>query len=1335
MRDLSRDDDFLSHLLVEKLGTGAAPLVVHKMDAGRTIPKANPDSLMQIVRTLVTAKGPPQAAIRVAVDELLTHASRYFELYLPTGSIEIAHTSRYSHKTGKSELCILATRPLNTGTVITELKGSMADLTDEEDMELKRIDATCVDGVQIRRDFSVIHSKQLKKNHLFLGPARFVNHDCDHNVELFREGRYITFRVIKPIGVGEEVTAHYGDGYFGRDNRHCLCETCEKLGRGGYATDAEDDEASDSGPGSPLQPRGRRAAPSVDSDSDSEEEEAVVVNVNARSTRRGVYAVVKDKERIKGKGKEKAAASELVEGAEIELEAEVEQDISSDLTSLPPSRSSAPVPPSKGNGLMTPEPDPQLQEWLRGVGAEGASVPSTPTKGGMRGASTSTSVLSTPTSFRSVIATRAQKAKKAATAEDDVAEDELPDASVSVSVSARGSGRGRGRRGRGRGFRGRGRGGRSRADMDQPRQLETPPLTAESASVSVATSIRSSSRIRSRGGDVTNLSRLTTPVPVSSSLSRAVEPTGRKDKGKERASEESESESVSEDGEDEPEPEPEMRTLRPRASLHGHLLAAHGLEHPVMERAEAPRGEDGKLLPTCITCRNVLPVIHVEGKPVWGLVLGRTGKRGRPKKNIEAECPRCLRHSEIYGLKWPERRPGDRSSAFLPTPRETRNSTPITHSALAALDRKLAFAKHGYAMPKRPYKRRREVEETEDGPPAKRAKPIDKPAATSTGRPRGRPPKHRVGMSTKAKQLLKVDTLKVIPKASPIKAKAAPVAKASASTNSGRRSGRTRVPSIKLRESVPPRLRSQSRAAHSASRPPTSSSTSASGSSSSLSGPETESVVGSLMEPPSTPVKRKREGEGEEDSPKVMTPKSLAVAAQPRESNGRFGKKSHTNGRFKRNNSALSGAGRRSRQQRALMRLRRLTKKNISTPRCDNEVHPGSEGSSSDLVTSGTSDEASSPSRKRPIEDEGEDEDMAELSAKRIRIGEDLEDLDLDAVSDGDQDEEEDDAMGDSEPEYMFRPALFSSRGNSGAGLLCAPNPMSFARRKWSVTPIVSQNSVDGGQSSTDDNDTDLPPTPEDDQDAPVVNAEELAEQLECAEDEDGDSEHTMSVSYSRPILSAPALGGKLLKPSPHNLARRRWAPPPPPKVQEERANGLLNRFGDLEYPYTSDEEDNDIRGPAEGLLELARSPKSPILAARSSRASTISDLSAPAALLELSRTPKPTGPSSNSRGISLGSTGSTGSSELVVEQLVSMSPSPRPASLGSPWSGSPRSIGGTPTIQQSPSLPWKQISIREADIPYLKDRSRSFSANLHSSPVTFERARWCDPSSESDSS
>ena len=51
----------------------------------------------------------------------------------------------------------------------------MADLTEEEDKELKGTDVGHAEGVGIRRDFSVIHSKQLKKNHLFLGPARFVN--------------------------------------------------------------------------------------------------------------------------------------------------------------------------------------------------------------------------------------------------------------------------------------------------------------------------------------------------------------------------------------------------------------------------------------------------------------------------------------------------------------------------------------------------------------------------------------------------------------------------------------------------------------------------------------------------------------------------------------------------------------------------------------------------------------------------------------------------------------------------------------------------------------------------------------------------------------------------------------------------------------------------------------------------------------------------------------------------------------------------------------------------------------------------------------------------------
>lgn len=302
VRDLSKDDDFLSHLLVEKLGTGVVPLYVHKMDPSHRLPKVDAGDLMEIVRRLVESKSGPQIAVRQAVDALLalppvryylrpytqkqinafaTHASRYFELYNPHGSIEIAHTSRYSHMTGKSELCILATRPLTPGMVIAELKGSMAHLSKEEDRELKRTDLRNSD---IRRDFSVIHSRQMKKNHLFLGPARFVNHDCENNCELFREGKYITFRVVRPVAIGEEITAHYGDGYFGRRNRYCLCETCEKNGRGGY-TPENNNGGSNSDVGG-----------SEDDFSDSEPTPAAVGNVNERRTRRGVYAIIQEQD-------------------------------------------------------------------------------------------------------------------------------------------------------------------------------------------------------------------------------------------------------------------------------------------------------------------------------------------------------------------------------------------------------------------------------------------------------------------------------------------------------------------------------------------------------------------------------------------------------------------------------------------------------------------------------------------------------------------------------------------------------------------------------------------------------------------------------------------------------------------------------------------------------------------------------------------------------------------------------------------------------------------------------------------------------------------------------
>ncbi|KAK7472765.1 histone lysine methyltransferase Set9, variant 2 [Stygiomarasmius scandens] len=437
MHDLSKDDDYLSHLLVEKLGTGAVPLLVHKMDSSCRLPKTPASDLLKIVRRLVQTKGPITQLVNRAVDDLLrlapvryylqsytqkqinafaTHASRYFELYNPGGSIEIAHTSRYSHRTGKSELCILATRNLVPGTVITELKGSMANLTDEEDRELKRTDLRHSD---IRRDFSVIHSKSMKKNHLFLGPARFVNHDCENNCELFREGRYITFRVIKPIALGEEITAHYGDGYFGRKNRNCLCETCEKKGRGGYAPVQNDDvsDSSDSDSDSDV----------YSSDVSSEEEKDKNVNLDERRTRRGVYAVVtKEDESDESEDEEEdvvplAGATDIPSAVEIELTTEA--DTISELTSLVSSR--APSNTEHPGPSHSQTPDPSGSASAARSTSSLSSLSSTEDK-------SSASTSSTP--FRSIISTRRQKAQEEART---AAESPTPSRTTSVSPSKR----------------------------------------------------------------------------------------------------------------------------------------------------------------------------------------------------------------------------------------------------------------------------------------------------------------------------------------------------------------------------------------------------------------------------------------------------------------------------------------------------------------------------------------------------------------------------------------------------------------------------------------------------------------------------------------------------------------------------------------------------------------------------------------------------------------------------------------------------------------------------------------------------------------------------------
>ncbi|KAJ3176542.1 Histone-lysine N-methyltransferase set9 [Geranomyces variabilis] len=152
------------------------------------------------------------------------HAKRYFAMYLPKAGFEITSTRRYA-STGKAEACIKATDEFNPGDEIRACTGFIAQLSGEDEEHLAN------------RDFSVMYSSAKSSNCLFLGPARFVNHDCDPNCEFFSSNpraNLISFKVKKHIELGEEITTFYGESYFGENNKECLCATCERLSRGGF---------------------------------------------------------------------------------------------------------------------------------------------------------------------------------------------------------------------------------------------------------------------------------------------------------------------------------------------------------------------------------------------------------------------------------------------------------------------------------------------------------------------------------------------------------------------------------------------------------------------------------------------------------------------------------------------------------------------------------------------------------------------------------------------------------------------------------------------------------------------------------------------------------------------------------------------------------------------------------------------------------------------------------------------------------------------------------------------------------------------------------------------
>ena len=157
------------------------------------------------------------------------HFRKYVDMYMPDCPFEVSTTNRYTIDT--QEAAITARKNIRKGELIKYLIGIQIPITTEEEKEL---DST-------KRNFSIVQSSRKGTASLFLGPARFANHDCGANARLTTSGASgMTIVAAMDINLGEEITVSYGKAYFGLDNDECLCATCESSQRNGWAAGVEE---------------------------------------------------------------------------------------------------------------------------------------------------------------------------------------------------------------------------------------------------------------------------------------------------------------------------------------------------------------------------------------------------------------------------------------------------------------------------------------------------------------------------------------------------------------------------------------------------------------------------------------------------------------------------------------------------------------------------------------------------------------------------------------------------------------------------------------------------------------------------------------------------------------------------------------------------------------------------------------------------------------------------------------------------------------------------------------------------------------------------------------
>ncbi|KAI9316067.1 hypothetical protein BX666DRAFT_1954616 [Dichotomocladium elegans] len=186
--DLSKYDDLFTDVFLDDLNLW---FKTSKLNAEHRRPRIPSHKVLDIIqRTILDERSPSNAIAEfLKMDyfkhyiasksvkqrqEFVQHMKRYLYMFMPNAGFEISDTRRVKYQGRRVCPCLVATKDWHVGDELRFCTAAIAHLVPAEDQKLR----------MRKKDFNILYSAQKEGGFLFLGPVRFVNHDCDSNCKV-----------------------------------------------------------------------------------------------------------------------------------------------------------------------------------------------------------------------------------------------------------------------------------------------------------------------------------------------------------------------------------------------------------------------------------------------------------------------------------------------------------------------------------------------------------------------------------------------------------------------------------------------------------------------------------------------------------------------------------------------------------------------------------------------------------------------------------------------------------------------------------------------------------------------------------------------------------------------------------------------------------------------------------------------------------------------------------------------------------------------------------------------------------------------------------------------